>query len=214
MSELEAIAEAARAALEEKNRLRERGLQVQREVIRTAANAIRAVHRAEYERARGMLDQAGRVLATAYDEMAAHPDLRYAGWLQDAEKEYAEAALTLAVMAGERLPSPDSLGVGIVPYLNGLGESVGELRRAILDILRRGELGRSEELLDTMDAIYSALVTMDFPDALTGGLRRTTDGVRAILERTRGDLTVAIRQTMLERTLNALLENPNRALGG
>ncbi|MCS6801021.1 MAG: haloacid dehalogenase [Chloroflexota bacterium] len=205
MTEIEAVGEAIRAELEEKNRLREAGLQAQREVIRAAANAIRAVHRGELERARQLLDTARSALAATSASLREHPDLRYAGWLQDAEKEYAEAATTVALLAGDPLPTPHSLGVGVVPYVNGLGEAVGELRRAILDLLRRGELGRSEELLETMDAIYSVLVTMDFPDTLTGGLRRTTDGVRALLERTRGDLTLAIRQARLEAKLASLL---------
>lgn len=214
MSGLEAIAEAARGELEEKNRLREYGLQAQREVIRAAANAIRAGHRGDIERARHALQAAGGALAAAHAALALHPDLRYAGWLQDAEKEYAEAATTLAILAGEPMPSPGELEVGVVPYLNGLGETVGELRRAVLDLLRRGDVGRAESLLETMDAIYGVLVTIDFPDTLTGGLRRTTDGVRAILERTRGDVTLAFRQTLLEAKLDALLDGRTPPLGG
>jgi translin len=214
MNDLDAIGEAVRAALEEKNRLREQGLHVQRETIRTAAHAIRAVHRGDFDRATSLLAAAGRLLEAAHRDLDGHPDLRYAGWLQDAEKEYAEAAVTLAVMMGTPVPSPDALGVGVAPYLNGLGEAVGELRRAILDILRRGELGRSEELLETMDAIYSVLVMIDFPDTLTGGLRRTTDTARGIIERTRGDLTVAIRHTLLEAKLAALLDASDRFSAG
>ncbi|GIW09635.1 MAG: haloacid dehalogenase [Dehalococcoidia bacterium] len=206
MTELEEIVEAARATLETKHRLREAALQVQREVIRASATAIRATHRGEFAAAQALLDQAGAALARMSTEMADHPDLRYGGVLQDAEKEFAEASLTLAILAEQPLPSPEALGITVAAYLNGLGEAVGELRRAVLDILRRGGLGRSEALLEMMDAIYTVLVTVDYPDGLTGGLRRTTDGVRAILERTRGDLTVAIRQQRLEETLNRALE--------
>jgi translin len=214
MSDLEAIAEAVRGELAEKNRLREYGLQAQRDVIRAAANAIRAGHRGDYERAHQALAAAGSVLAAAHAALAPHPDLRYAGWLQDAEKEYAEAATTLAILAGAPIPSAGDLQVGVVPYVNGLGETVGELRRAVLDLLRRGEVGRAEALLETMDAIYGVLVTMDFPDTLTGGLRRTTDGVRAILERTRGDVTLAIRQALLEAKLDAVLDGRTPPIGG
>ena len=206
MTELESIIEAARATLETKHRLREAALQVQREVIRASATAIRATHRGEFAAARALLDQAGAALARMSTEMADHPDLRYGGVLQDAEKEFAEASLTLAILSEQPLPGPEALGITVAAYLNGLGEAVGELRRAVLDILRRGELGRSEALLEMMDAIYTVLVTVDYPDGLTGGLRRTTDGVRAILERTRGDLTVAIRQQRLEERLNRTLE--------
>lgn len=204
VDELDPIIERIRGRLAEKYRLRERGLQVQREVIRASANAIRAVHRGEFEKARTMVTAAGQSLHEVAEQMAAHADIRYAGFLQDAEKEYAEAALTLAIVAGEPLPSPDDLQIGDAPYLNGLGETVGELRREVLDILRRGDIGMPEHLLQAMDNIYGMLVTIDYPDSLTAGLRRTTDSVRGILERTRGDLTMAIRQSQLEAKLSAL----------
>lgn len=124
--------------------------------------------------------------------------------MQDAQKEYVEATATLSLVRGEPMPAPGELGVAAAPFLNGLAEAVGELRRYVLDLLRRGEVARCEPILQTMDDIYSLLVTIDYPDALTGGLRRTTDATRAILERTRGDLTFALRQRQLEDSLSRL----------
>jgi len=134
-------------------------------------------------------------------DLAPHPDLFYTGYVQDAQKEYVEAVATFSLLSGTPLPSPGEIGVAPPAFLNGLAETVGELRRYILDKLRRGELEGSEVLLQTMDDIYSLLVTIDYPDALTGGLRRTTDATRGILERTRGDLTFALRQQDLEAAL-------------
>jgi len=129
------------------------------------------------------------------------PQLINAGFIRDAQKEFAEGSITLALVTGKQLPDPDKLGVGFAAYLNGLGEAVGELRRYLLDSMRRGDLSRGEELLSVMDDIYSILVTMDFPDVITGGLRRTTDMVRGVLERTRSDLTLALRHKELETRL-------------
>ena len=125
----------------------------------------------------------------------------YAGFVQDAQKEYAEASITCALIAGRELPQPGALEVGYAPYLNGMGEAIGELRRRLLDLLRHGEVLRCESILQQMDDMYGVLVTMDYPDGMTGGLRRTTDVARSIIEKTRGDLTVAIRQQQLESTL-------------
>ena len=125
-------------------------------------------------------------------------------FVRDAEKEFAEGHITLAVVTGSGLPSPDELDVDAAAYLNGLGEAAGELRRYLLDGMRRGDLSRGEELLEAMDSIYSALVTMDFPDAITCGLRRTTDMVRGVLEKTRSDLTLVIRQKELEEKISKL----------
>jgi translin len=124
------------------------------------------------------------------------------GFVHDAQKEFAEANITFSLIIGKPLPDPDELGIGYAAYLNGLGEAVGELRRYVLDSLRRDELARSEEVLSIMDDIYNTLITMDFPDAITHGLRRTTDSVRGILERTRGDLTIVLRQKSLEEKLD------------
>jgi translin len=202
LSDLEAIAEAANQELAAKSAAREVGLRASREAVRNSANAIRALHRDELVKAEALASRAAVLLAEAREAMAAHQDIYHAGFLHDAEKEYAEARLAIAVIAGgESLPSPADLGVGVAAYLNGLGEAVGELRRYVLDSLRRGDMSRSEALLEVMDEVYSALVTFDYPDAMTGGLRRTTDNVRGILERTRGDLTLAVRQKHLEASL-------------
>jgi translin len=136
--------------------------------------------------------------------VAAYGELGNGGVIRDAQKELAEGSITLALVTGKSLPSPSELGVDAAAYLNGLGEAVGELRRYLLDSMRRGDLSRGEELLAAMDDIYSVLVTMDFPDAITGGLRRTTDMVRGVLEKTRSDLTLAISQKDLEKRLDRL----------
>jgi len=191
-SPLEAIIPRILEHFGEKNAAREKALAASRGIIRMSANSIRAVHRGEFDVARKMLDEARAVRDEAVRALQGHGDIYYAGFLHDAQKEYAEARTTLALLSGEPLPSPEELGVEYPAYLNGIAEAVGEMRRMLLDRLRRGEYGGCEELLRAMDDIYSVLVTIDFPDAMTGGLRRTTDQTRGILEKTRGDLTMAI----------------------
>ncbi len=193
--------ERIRQRLEAKHLVREEGLALAREVIRLAAVAIRAVHRRDFSLAEAYLAQARAKLEQASHALAPHPDIYYAGFLQDAQKEYAEASCTLALIEGRPLPTPEELGLEDGPYLNGLGEAVGELRRYLLDCLREGDLNKGEEALTAMSDIYDALTTIDYPEAITGGLRRTTDNVRAILERTRGDFTLAYVQRRLEQKL-------------
>jgi translin len=204
IGDLDRIAERARGFLDEKNLARERALSRSREVIRSSANTIRAVHRHDFERARRLLEEARTALREATTAVASHSDVRYAGFIHDAQKEYAEAAVVLAILSGEPLPGPDVVEVEWPAYLNGLAESVGEMRRFVLDGLRRDDLSASEPLLAVMDGIYDVLVTMDYPDGITGGLRRTTDVARGILEKTRGDLTLAMRQRNLESRLHSL----------
>lgn len=199
--EIEALAERAREALGAKSTAREAGLSRSREAIRHSANAIRAVHRGEFERAAELAGRAGVLLAEARNALADHGDVLYAGFVHDAAKEYTEARVTLALISGAEFPSYETLQVEVPAYLNGLAEAVGELRRYLLDRLNAGEVERCTEVLEVMDEVYGILVTFDFPDAMTGGLRRTTDSVRAILERTRGDLVLAARQQQLEATL-------------
>lgn len=200
-SHLEKIAAGLREELAARYRDREKALQLSRDSIRHCANAIRAIHRGEFPEAEGGLKAAKAMLGEMRQAVAAWGELRYSGFIQDATKEYAEGRITLALVRGEAIPSPEELEVDAAPYLNGMGEAAGEMRRFLLDSLRRGALERCEEHLAAMDDIYTLLVTMDFPDSLTGGLRRTTDMVRGVLERTRGDLTMAVRQQALERRL-------------
>ena len=198
---LEAIVSGIVDDLTTKNRIRDATLQRSRELIRYCANSIRATHRREYGLAGELLAQAKGAAARMREDAAAYGDVYHAGYTQDALKELAEAAVTLAVATGQPLPTPEEVEVEHAAYLNGLGEAAGELRRFALDSIRRGEIEGAEALLAVMDEIYSQLVTVDFPDALTGGLRRTTDMVRGVTERTRGDLTTAARQEKLQEAL-------------
>jgi len=200
--ELEAIVDDMRSDFGARHAAREQGLARCREALRHSANAIRAVHRGEFPAAEELVAQASALLGQAQDALSRHPSIFHAGFVHDAQKEYAEACLTLAIIAGRPLPTPQALGIEYNAYLNGLGETVGELRRHLLDRLRAGDVEHCEHCLSAMDDIYSVIVTFDYPEAITSGLRRTADAVRGILERTRGDLTIAVRQRDLERKLD------------
>jgi len=201
LSNLESISEQARKDLSAKDEAREKMLPLCRDAIRYSGNAIRAVHRQEFKKAEELLKTAHSLLKEAEKTIEDCSELNGTGIVRDAQKELSEANITLALVTGKSLPKPKALGVDTAAYLNGLGEAVGEVRRYLLDTMRQGDLSRGEELLTVMDDIYSVLVTIDFPDAITGGLRRTTDMVRGVLERTRSDLTLAMRQKALENRL-------------
>lgn len=201
---LEPIAERIREELTAKDAAREKVLPQCREAIRHCSQAIRAVHRQEFDKAKELLKSAQKLLSEAEKDSSVYDELGYVGFVRDAQKEFAEAAITLALVTGKPMPAPEELGVEAVSYLKGMGEAVGELRRYLLDSMRHGDLSRGEALLSAMDDIYNVLVTMDFPDAITGGLRHTTDMVRGVLERTRSDLTLAIGQKGVADKLDKL----------
>jgi translin len=206
MQQLDAIGDKIRKNFEAKNSARDAALAMSRELIRHCSLAIRATHRGEYPEASQILIRAREVAALMKTAVAQYPDLYFTGYVQDALKELAEAHIVYALVTNAHLPDPDDLGIDYAAYLNGLGEAAGELRRYSLDMIRHEDSAKVERVLEAMDDIYSLLVTVDFPDAITGGLRRTTDMVRGVLERTRGDLTVAARQEKLEKTLHAFEE--------
>jgi translin len=204
IEDLETIAAKLRPYFAAEDEAREKALHSCRQVIRYSADAIRAVHGQEQGKARQLLESAHELVRELNRDLARHGKLLHSGFVHDAQKEFAEGSITVALIAGDDLPKPKALGVSYAAYLDGLGESVGELRRYILDSLRQGDFSRCEELLTVMDEIYGVLTTMDFPELLAHGLRRTTDTIRAIIERTRGDLTVSLRQKQLELKLNKL----------
>ena len=208
---LRAVADMTRQSLADTDRARERALRLSREMIRHSADSIRAIHRGEFEAARDLISSARDLVNESEAILQERPEVYYTGYMQDALKEYVEANAVLAFIQDGPLPSPDDLKVGAAPYLGGLADTVGELRRYILDRLRRDDFTRCEQTLEAMDEIYTVLVTMDFPDAVTRGLRRSTDMVRGILERTRGDLTVALRQQRLEALLSQQSEKSGEA---
>lgn len=199
---LDGLARGLGARFDRKMAAREKALSAARKAIRSSANAIRAIHRLDLDAAQRLMDEARDAVRGGREAVRDHPDVAFAGFLQDAQKEYAEARITEAVVTGSDLPGPDDLGVEDAPYLNGMAEAIGEARRHILDLLRKGEVERGEALLGAMDDMYAVLVTMDYPDAITGNLRRTTDVARGIMERTRGDLSLSIVQRDLRDALD------------
>jgi translin len=206
MADLQAVSREIRERFDARMGAREQGLTSSRKAIRSCANSIRAIHRQEWERAAELQAEARHELDLAQDAMKPFPDIYHAGFLHDAEKEYAEACATLAVIRGTPLPSPADCKVGDAAYLNGLSEVIGEIRRHLLDVIRKGDLKRGEELLDAMDEIYFVLVSIDYPDAITGGLRRSTDVARSIMERSRGDLSITIAQERIRAAIERSLD--------
>lgn len=201
--ELAQIGQDVVSALEASHRAREEGLASCRLTISACGRAIRAIHRLEADRFIALSEEASTALRRAQAALRPFPRIAFAGFLHDAEKEYAEAMLTAALVDGRPLPSAADLGVEVPAWLNGLAEAASELRRHLLDRLREGHLEQGERLLGAMEDVYDLLVTIDYPDAVTGGLRRTTDALRAVLERSRADLTTALLHYRLQRAIEA-----------
>jgi len=200
---LDASVAAICASLDEANAGREVALPACRRAIRAAGSSIRAVHRLDPDEAVRLADESERAIREAQDALRHIPAVAHAGFLHDAEKEMVEARMVAVLVAGGPLPSATALDVDPTSWMRGLAEAASELRRHLLDRLREGDLDRGQELLEAMDDVYSALVVVDFPDAITSGLRRTLDALRAVLERTRGDVTTTVLQTRLQRSLDA-----------
>lgn len=196
------LTERLRAQLDAKTSAREKGLAASRSAIRACGNSIRAMHRHEMDVASKLLDEAQTEVDAARSVLAEHPELLHAGFVHDAEKELAEARITYALVTTGAVPAPEEVGVGPAAFLKGMAESIGEIRRHILDLMRHGELKRCEELLGAMDDAYYVLTSMDYPDGITFGLRRLTDVARSIIERTRGDFTTSTIQNALQSALD------------
>ncbi len=211
MNNLNDIIEAIRQDFEARNAARDVALKRSRELIRYCSLSIRACHRHEFEQALDLLVKVDELADRMTADLASYPDLYHAGYTRDALKEVTEAHLVYALIHHDPLPTPADLGVPNSAYLGGLAEAATEMRRYILDLIRRDRLEEAEAYFVKMDDIYSVLVTIDFPDAITGGLRRQTDIVRGVTERTRGDLTVAVRQRRLERALRDFEEQVSRS---
>ncbi|HPH95270.1 MAG TPA: haloacid dehalogenase [Anaerolineaceae bacterium] len=201
---LETIGERIRQNFETRTKVRDQALAQARLLTRNSALAIRAIHRSESNTAHTHLDEARALAEALRSGLAAYPDLYYAGYTQDALKEFCEASITCAIIENQPLPTPEELRMEYATYMNGLAEVGGELRRRCMDILRQGYSQEAERLLGWMDEIYLLMVTLDYPDAITNGLRRQTDLARGIVERTRGDLTISLREQHLENRLEQL----------
>lgn len=208
---LEEIAQKVTNRFEGLNEARDNVFKIHREIIKGSSLSIRATHRGEFAKAREILDGVQGLFDKISSALNEYPELYYAGFVQDAQKEFSEAHVTLALILRQPIPDPDDLGVEYASYVNGMGEAIGELRRYLLDRIRNQEEEEGEDILESMDEIYYVMLTMDFPDAVTRGLRRTTDMVRASIERTRGDLTNNLSQKKLRKCFDKLEGKLNKA---
>jgi translin len=204
VGDIQSIIERIRAHFDELDQAREHTLVICRQVVRESADTIRAIHRGETEKAAAALRNTNEAVRELSGRLASHPQLVRSGFVQDAQKEHAEAQITHAVITGEDLPSPDDIGVSCAAYVNGAAEAIGELRRHVVDSIRVGRLDCGEDALGAMNDIYYALVSLDYPDAILQGLKRRTDAVRSTIEYTRSDLTRALRQERLEAAMHEL----------
>ncbi len=209
MENWDGIVESLRPRMESLHKVREAALQQSRLLIQTCSKCIRHVHRNQFPEAEALLEEARGLARRARSDAGEYPEILYHGYLQDAEKEMVEAAAVLAIVQGKPLPSPSELGVQTASYLNGMGEAASECRRYLLDELRKGNHEQASRMLATMEMIYDDLISFDYPDSLTGGLRRTCDALRAVIERTRSDLTM----TLTQMDLLAALERTRADLG-
>lgn len=209
MYKLETIAERIRQTFDVRNSKRDEALKQARQLTRACSLAIRAVHRDDKEAMEAHLAEAQTLADVLRNELKGHHQLFFANYTQDSLKEFVEANVTCALIQNQPLQTPEELGVEDATYLNGLAEVVGELRRRTLDILRSGYSEEAERLLGHMDEIYSVLVTIDYPDAITNGLRRQTDLARGIIEKTRGDVTFSFRSAQLSEAIRGLSSQLN-----
>lgn len=205
-AQFEAMTQAIIQRFEARSVLRDSALAESRQIVRKSANAVRALHRTDLAAAHVLLEDARARLRRLLERIAGEPELIHSGYVQDAMREFAEGCIAAAIVGHTAVPTPEDLGVGDSAFLNALAEAASELRRQVLDLLRAGDIERAEGLLLTMDEIYAALLLVDFPDAMTGGLRRSVDALRAVLERTRGDVTAAVGQANLSRELRLTRE--------
>ncbi len=201
MEKLDKVGSRIKKSLDNKDKSREKGLPLTRKVIRFSSEIIKMAHRGQLQESRTLLEEAGKILREAQKSLEKYPDIYYGGFLQSAEKEYAEATITLALIKKQSLPSPEVLKIGETSYLRGMGEAIGEMRRYILDSIRKDKLSDCERLLGLMDEMYYFLFSFDYPEPLVKGLRRTVDSARGLIERTRADVTNAVCQKRLEEKL-------------
>lgn len=201
MTFLDNLVENTHKDFETRHQVRENALKQTRLLTRRSANAIRAIHRGERDIAEENMQAARVIVDDLKRSVEPFPEMYFSGYTQDSLKEYVEARLTINIISNETLPMPEEMGIEYSTYIRGLAETIGEMRRRCLDILRQGYSDEAERLLSFMDDIYAILVTLDYPDAITYGLRRQTDMVRGIIERTRADLTLSLREQRLQKSL-------------
>jgi len=201
---IKSIIEQIRIDLEEKDKAREQGIKLSREVVRNCRVAMQHVHKMELELAYSNIQTAKDNMENMISVLKDQQDIYYAGFVEHAQQEFTECSIIYALVSGKKIPGPGELKVEPVAYLNGLGDGGGEIKRHILDLIRRGMLGEGERYLNIMEELYIGLMLFDYPDAMTHGLRANTDRLRLLLEISRGELTEAARQEKLEIAMQAL----------
>ena len=198
-----------RFELDKANGIREKILNLSRESIRKSSIAIKHLHRGEYDLADKLITENHSLIHEINNLGSEMKPIRF-GMLLTSNQEYVESIFLQAFLRKKPYPNFEDLKVPHLSYLHGLTDFVGELRRVILDTLRQDkDIEIAIEALDLMDDLYSLLLSIDYPDSLTFNLRKKTDFVRNITEKTRGDVTLAINRLQLIDTFTDIVSKKN-----
>jgi len=201
MKNLDEIADRIQSRLDEKDTVREIAIKSSRAIIRISGSVIHSIHKKEDVR---------RMMGEAMDEaqrlrglLEEHPEIWNSGLVEDAMQELSEAAIIMSIADDAPLPDPEELGVPMTAYLLGLADAIGELRRFTLESLRQGNTETATVFLEMMEDMFKVIMRFDYPDALVS-IRRKQDIARSLLEKTRGELAVAVSSKMLGDKISAL----------
>ncbi len=172
------VQRAEKAVLEEERKLDEY-LRDERGVVRLCARSIKEVHR-------GDLDAALKLAKEAKERMDGLPRIEGRG--KHVEQEYAEALALISVAKGEEIPDHATMGVSAQGYLLGLADAIGEIKRLIIEELRKGETALAQGHFSRMEEIYAEIGHLHFSSAALPEFRRKQDVARMQLEDARGKL--------------------------
>lgn len=186
MDHLNATICEALGSLQETELRREQTIGLSREIIRETKRVIHAIH--SYRNDVSVSDL--EILVSKLKGLTAD-DPCMSGPAEDAFAEYCEAVIFFHIATGADIPSYKELNVSPRPWVLGLADCIGELRRMLLNSVMSGNIRKAEELFSVMEGIYNNIMLFDSPESVLP-IRRKQDIARSLMEKTRADLTNAV----------------------
>ncbi|MFX1321058.1 MAG: hypothetical protein ACFFAQ_05365 [Promethearchaeota archaeon] len=179
---------------------REEILKISRIIIRECSIAIKSIHRKEFDQYEIKMQLVKNNHEKLVSLVNKTPGIFYK-YLKTPEQEYAEAVSFYSIILKKKVPSPHEMKIDPLNFALGLADVVGELRRYALDNIRDSQVKDLNEILESMDDIYSNLFSLDYPSGLIQDLRQKTDRARLIIEKTRGDISISLQMNDLKRCI-------------
>ena len=201
------VFDSIRVQLDKLDADREKILRSNREIIRSCSQIIESIHRNDLKDIETKIKETRESIAEIEKNARKTENVIRKNYLTTVNQEFTEAVTFFHYATGKEIPTYQELNVNPYEYILGLADLVGELKRMVLNSIRKDDYDKAEEIYEFMDELYQKLFSLDYPSGMLPGFRKKVDVARNIVRRTLELIVTGKKTDTLTRKIGKLLDD-------